>query len=33
MSSAPQVPGVEIRGEWREGYEQLAVPSTRGSFS
>jgi malate synthase len=23
MSSAPQVPGVEIRGEWREGYEQV----------
>jgi malate synthase len=23
MSNAPQVPGVEIRGEWREGYEQV----------
>ena len=23
MSSAPQVPGVEVRGEWREGYEEV----------
>jgi malate synthase len=23
MSSAPQVPGVEVRGEWRDGYEQV----------
>ncbi len=23
MSSAPSVPGVEVRGEWREGYEQV----------
>jgi malate synthase len=23
MSSIPQVPGVEIRGEWRDGYEQV----------
>ena len=23
MTSAPQVPGVEIRGEWREGYETV----------
>ena len=23
MSSAPQVPGVEVRAEWREGYEQI----------
>ena len=22
MSSAPQVPGVELGGKWREGYEQ-----------
>ena len=23
MSVAPEVPGVEVRGEWREGYEQV----------
>ena len=23
MSSAPQVPGVEVRGEWRDGCEQV----------
>ena len=23
MSSPPQVPGVEVRGEWREGYEEV----------
>jgi malate synthase len=23
MSSAPQVPGVEVRAEWRDGYEQV----------
>ncbi len=30
MSSAPQVPGVEIRGEWREGYEQVLTEESLG---
>jgi len=26
VSSAPQVPGIEITAEWREGYEQVLTP-------
>ena len=26
MSDAPQVPGVEIRAQWRDGYEQVLTP-------
>ncbi len=28
MSSAPQVPGVEVVGPWREGYEQVLTESS-----
>ena len=27
MSDAPQVPGVEIRAQWRDGYEQVLTPA------
>ena len=30
MSSAPQVPGVEVRGPWREGYEQVLTEESLG---
>lgn len=30
MSSAPQVPGVEVRGEWREGFELVLTVESLG---
>ncbi len=30
MSSAPAVPGVEVRGEWQEGYEQILTAESLG---
>ena len=30
MSSAPQVPGVEVVGPWRQGYEQVLTEESLG---
>ena len=30
MSSAPPVPGVEVRGQWREGYERVLTQESPG---